>query len=168
MASSTEHRLVPTSTRFLEDLEIGDFWASQGRTITETDLVTFATWSGDMHPLHTNEEYAKGTEFGGRIFHGPGALAIAFGLEMAVGWKDRSAIAFLGIQDWRLMAPVRVGDTISVREEVVELRPSATKADRGVVKTRVELLNQRGETCQSGFWVVMLYRSLVHASSGTS
>jgi acyl dehydratase len=168
MAPSTDNRLIPSATRFLEDLEIGDSWLSQGRTITETDLVTFATWSGDMHPLHTNEEYAKATEFGGRIFHGPGALAIAFGLEMAVGWKEQSAIAFLGIQDWKLAAPVRVGDTISVREEVTELRPSATKADRGIVRTKVEVLNQRGETCQSGFWVVLLYRSSAHAPSGTA
>src|SRR5919112_4647891 len=142
MASSAEHRLVPTSTRFLEDLEIGDSWASQGRTITETDLVTFATWSGDMHPLHTDEEYARGTQFGGRIFHGPGALAIAFGLEMGIGWKQGSAIAFLGIRDWNLLAPVRIGDTLHVVEEVVEVRPSKSKPDRGVVITKVQVLNQ--------------------------
>ncbi|WP_374223626.1 MaoC/PaaZ C-terminal domain-containing protein [Arthrobacter sp. ISL-30] len=115
-----------------------------------------------MHPLHTNQEYAQRTQFGGRIFHGPGALAIAFGLEMRLGWKEDSAIAFLGIHDWKLVAPVRIGDTISVREEVMELRPSASKADRGVVTTRVEILNQRGEVCQEGSWVVLLYRSAAH------
>ncbi|MBT2515029.1 MaoC family dehydratase N-terminal domain-containing protein [Arthrobacter sp. ISL-30] len=161
MTHPTDNRLTSAS-RFLEDLEIGDSWLSQGRTITETDLVTFATWSGDMHPLHTNQEYAQRTQFGGRIFHGPGALAIAFGLEMRLGWKEDSAIAFLGIHDWKLVAPVRIGDTISVREEVMELRPSASKADRGVVTTRVEILNQRGEVCQEGSWVVLLYRSAAH------
>jgi len=115
-----------------------------------------------MHPLHTNHEYARGTQFGERIFHGPGTLAIAFGLEMGMGWKDRSAIAFLGIHDWNLIAPVRIGDTITVREEVVELRPSATKPDRGIVKTRLQVLNQRGEVCQEGFWVVLLYRSAAY------
>lgn len=159
MNARAENRLIPSATRFLEDLQIGDSWSSQGRTITETDLVTFATWSGDMHPLHTNQEFASGTQFGERIFHGPGTLAIAFGLEMALGWKERSAIAFLGIYDWKLVAPVRIGDTIAVREEVVELRPSASKPDRGIVKTRLEIFNQRGEVCQEGFWVVLLYRS---------
>jgi acyl dehydratase len=162
MTPPTDSRLT-SANRFLEDLDIGDSWLSQGRTITETDVVTFGTWSGDMHPLHTNQEYARRTQFGGRIFHGPGALAIAFGLEMGIGWKEYSAIAFLGIQDWKLIAPVRIGDTISVREEVTEVRPSATKADRGIVKTRVEIINQHGEVCQGGSWVVLLYRSAMHA-----
>jgi len=146
------------AVRYLDDLKLTESWRSPGRTITETDVVIFGTWSGDMHPLHTNEEYAKGTQYGGRIFHGPGALAIAFGLEMSLGWKNGSAIAFLGLKDWRLTAPVRIGDTISVKEEVVEIRPSSTKEDRGVVTTRVEIVNQFGEVCQEGLWVVLLSR----------
>ncbi|WP_457967136.1 dehydratase [Arthrobacter sp. D1-29] len=162
MSARSENRPIPSATRFLEDLRIGNSWSSQGRTITETDLLTFATWSGDMHPLHTNEEFARGTQFRERVFHGQGTLAIAFGLEMGLGWKERSAIAFLGIYDWKLIAPVRIGDTIAIREEVVELRPSASKPDRGIVKTKLQILNQRGEVCQEGFWVVLLYRSAAY------
>lgn len=162
MKAEAKSYLIPSATRYFDDLRVGDLWLSQGRTITETDLVTFATWSGDMHPLHTNQEYARGTLYGGRIFHGPGALAIAFGLEMRMGWKERSAIAFLGIHDWKLAAPVRIGDTISVREQVTELRPSATKSDRGIVQTRVEILNQHREICQEGLWTVLLYRSAAY------
>jgi acyl dehydratase len=146
------------AVRFLDDLAVGDQWESRGRTITEADLLTFATWSGDMHPLHTNEEYARRTEFGGRIFHGPGALAIAFGLEMSMGWKQGSAIAFLGIRDWNLLAPIRIGDTIHVDEVVVEVRPSQSKPDRGIVATKVQILNQNGEVCQAGTWTVLLHR----------
>jgi acyl dehydratase len=102
--------------RYLGELYVGDSWQTRGRTITEADVLTFATWSGDMHPLHTDEEYARKTQFGGRIFHGPGALAIAFGLEMSLGWKVGSAIAFLGIRDWNLLAPVHIGDTNYVHE----------------------------------------------------
>jgi acyl dehydratase len=146
------------AVRFLDELEVGERWESRGRTITEADLLTFGTWSGDMHPLHTNEEYARRTEFGGRIFHGPGALAIAFGLEMGIGWKQGSAIAFLGIRDWNLVSPVRIGDTLHVVEEVVEIRPSRSKPDRGVVTSRVQLLNQHGIVCQEGLWTVLLSR----------
>jgi acyl dehydratase len=121
-------------------------------------VLTFATWSGDMHPLHTDEEYARTTQFGGRIFHGPGALAIAFGLEMSLGWKLGSAIAFLGIRDWNLLAPVHIGDTLQVREEVVDIRPSTSKPDRGVVTTKVQIKNQNGVVCQEGLWVVLLSR----------
>lgn len=150
--------VVDPAVRFLDDLNVGDRWESRGRTITEADLVTFGTWSGDMHPLHTNEEYARRTQFGGRIFHGPGALAIAFGLEMGLGWKHGSAIAFLGITDWSLTAPVRIGDTINVLEEVIDVRPSRSKPDRGVVATKVQILNQNGVVCQEGVWTVLIAR----------
>ncbi|MBT2550240.1 MaoC/PaaZ C-terminal domain-containing protein [Arthrobacter sp. ISL-65] len=157
----TTHLLGTTNqsaVRYLEELDLGQQWTSAGRTVTEFDVVTFATWSGDMHPLHTNEEYAKTTEFGTRLFHGPGALSIAFGLEMALGWKNGSAIAFLGIDNWNLRAPIRIGDTISVREEVIGIKPSASKPDRGVVTTRVQILNQDGVICQEGDWIVLLSR----------
>ena len=52
-----------------------------GRTITEADVSLFAGLSGDFNPLHTDEEFAKTTQFGRRIFHGPGVFAIATGLE---------------------------------------------------------------------------------------
>lgn len=146
------------SVRYLDEIEIGDTWLTAGRTVTEADVVTFGTWSGDMHPLHMDEEYAKTTQFGTRLFHGPGALAMAFGLEMGLGWKNPSAIAFLGIRDWNLLAPVRIGDTLTVREEVVEIRPSSSKPDRGVVTTHVQILNQHGDVCQEGRWVVLLSR----------
>ncbi|SER13825.1 MaoC/PaaZ C-terminal domain-containing protein [Arthrobacter sp. OV608] len=157
----TTHLLGTTNesaVRYLEELDLGQQWTSAGRTVTEFDVVTFATWSGDMHPLHTNEEYAKTTEFGTRLFHGPGALSIAFGLEMALGWKNGSAIAFLGINNWNLCAPIRIGDTISVREEVIGIKPSASKPDRGIVTTRVQILNQDGVICQEGDWIVLLSR----------
>jgi len=150
--------VTDANVRYLDDLVIGTSWKSKGRTITEADLLTFGTWSGDMHPLHTDEEYARQTQFGGRIFHGPGALAIAFGLEMGLGWKLGSAIAFLGIRNWNMLAPVRMGDTLHVTEEIVDLRPSASKPDRGVVTTRVRVLNQDGAVCQEGEWTVLLAR----------
>jgi acyl dehydratase len=142
-----------------DDLEVGQSWETAARTITETDLVVFACWSGDNNPLHTNEEFAKTTQFGSRIFHGPGALAIAFGLESGLGWKDGTAIAFLGIREWHMRAPIRVGDTIRVREEIVAMMPSKSKPDRGIVTTRVEVLNQRDEICHHGEWLVLIRRN---------
>jgi acyl dehydratase len=154
----TELTGISSPLRYLDELDVGDQWQSRGRTITEADLLTFGTWSGDMHPLHTDEEYARKTQFGTRIFHGPGALAIAFGLEMSLGWKLGSAIAFLGLKDWNLRAPVFIGDTLHVDEQVADIRPSASKADRGVVTTRVQLINQAGTVCQDGLWTVLMYR----------
>lgn len=156
--TSESVQATPGSSQYLDDVRIGMVWETRGRTITESDLVTFATWSGDNHPLHTDAEFARKSQFGERIFHGPGALAIAFGLEMSLGWKMESAIAFLGIKDWSFGAPVRLGDTLRVREEVVEVRPSSSKPDRGIVTTKVQLLNQDGVVTQEGLWVVLLAR----------
>jgi acyl dehydratase len=156
--TTTATNAVYSPVRYLDDLEIGQQWVTAGRTITETDLVMFAAWSGDRHPLHCDEEYAKTTQFGTRIFHGPGALAIAFGLEMQLGWKVGSAIAFLGIRDWTMPAPIFIGDTIAVREEVTAIKPSSSKPDRGVVTTKVQIVNQNGLVCQEGTWLAMLFR----------
>lgn len=148
----------PSQVRYLDEIEVGTTWKTRARTITEADLLAFGTWSGDMHPLHTDEEYARDTQFGTRIFHGPGALSIAFGLEMGLGWKIGSAIAFLGLRDWKFLAPVFIGDTIHVREEVVEVTPSRSKTDRGIVATKVQVVNQNGVVTQEGIWTVMLSR----------
>jgi acyl dehydratase len=160
-AGSVANRTEPPaqgSVLYLEDLRPGIVWETRSRTVTETDLVMFGTWSGDMFPLHSDEEYAKNTEFGGRIFHGMGGLAIALGLEMSLGWKIGSVIAFLGMREWNFRAPIRIGDTIRVREEVVEVRPSASKPDRGVVTTRVQLGNRDGVVYQDGLWTMLVSR----------
>ena len=67
------------SGMYFDEFEIGQSWTSPSRTITEADLVAFAGISGDYNPLHTDEEYARTTQFGGRLFHGPGVLAVATG-----------------------------------------------------------------------------------------
>lgn len=158
MTFVSSHPKAESAHRYLEELEVGQTWTTEARTITETDLVMFATWSGDMHPLHSDEEFARTTQFGSRIFHGPGALAVAVGLEMRLGWKMGSAIAFLGINNWTMHVPVLIGDTLHVREEVTAIKPSRSKPDRGVVTTKVQIINQNGIVCQEGDWLVLLSR----------
>ena len=153
---STQVGNRPTGLYF-DQFSVGDTWDSPGRTITEADLVIFAGYSGDFNPVHTDEEFAKTTQFGTRIFHGPGAFAIATGLESRLGIKEGTAIAFLGMT-WTLKAPVFIGDTIRVRETVAETKASSSKPDRGIVTFDVQILNQRDESCQEGQWVVMFKR----------
>lgn len=143
--------------KYFEELPLGEEWVSPGRTIAEADLVTFAGFSGDYHPLHTDEEFAKQTQFGRRILHGAAVFGIATGLESRVGLKEGTALAFLGMT-WDMKAPVFTGDTIHVRERVAEKRASRSKPDRGFVAFDVEVVNQHGEVVQSGQWKLLVLR----------
>lgn len=142
---------------YLDEFVVGQSWVTFARTITDADLVNFAGLSGDFNPLHTDEEFARTTQFGGRIFHGPGVFSVAIGLESRLGLKDGTAIAFLGMT-WNLKRPVLIGDTIRVEQAVAEVRPSRTKPDRGVVTFDVVVKNQRDEVCHDGQWFVMFHR----------
>ena len=142
---------------YLDDFAAGQSWVTPGRTITDADLVNFAGLSGDFNPLHTDEEFARTTQFGGRIFHGPGVFSVAIGLEARLGIKEGTAIAFLGMT-WHLRQAVRIGDTIRVEQSVADVRPSRSKADRGVVTFDVTVKNQHDEVCHDGQWFVMFKR----------
>lgn len=140
-----------------DEFFIGQSWVSPARTITEADIVNFAGISGDFNPIHTDAEFAAGTQFGQRLFHGPGVFAVATGLESRLGIKEGTAIAFLGMT-WNLRGPVMAGDTIHVEQSVSSLKPSSSKADRGIVTFDVRVVNQRDEAVHDGQWIVMFYR----------
>lgn len=142
---------------YLEDFTVGQHWVTPRRTITDAEVSMFAGISGDFNPLHTDEEFAKTTQFGTRVFHGPGVFAVAIGLESRLGIKEGTAIAFLGM-NWNLTGPVLIGDTIHVEQTVATVRPSNSKPDRGIVHFDVRVRNQRDEICQEGEWIVMFKR----------
>lgn len=140
---------------YFDQLEVGQEWNSPRRTITEADIVMFAALTGDHNPVHTDEEFAKTTVFGGRILHGPAGFAIATGLESRLGIKEGTAIAFLGMT-WDLRGPIKIGDTIHVNQKVGSKRETK-KPSVGIVNFQVSLVNQRGESVQEGEWKVMMH-----------
>jgi len=142
---------------YWEEWEIGAEFESPARTVTEADIVAFAGLSGDYNPLHVNEEYCRTTIFGGRIAHGPLVYAIAAGLLFQLHLYDDTLIAFLGFESLKFTKPVKPGDTIRARIKVLEKRESSNP-DRGVMKRRLEVLNQRGEVVQEGIQAFLLKR----------
>ena len=134
---------------YLEDLSPGQVFESPGRTITEADVVGFVSLSWDSNPLHTDEEFCKTTPFGTRVVPGLLGLSAVAGLMHRLGVFDGTAMAALGVDRWRFRAPIFIGDTIHFRMTIVEVR-RVSEGDRGVVRRRFELLNQRGEIVQDG------------------
>jgi acyl dehydratase len=114
--------------------------------------------SGDFNPLHTDAAHAAGSIYGERIAHGALVLALATGLRQRVGLFDGTLLGLLEVRSWRFRSPVRIGDTIRVRNEVTELRPTS-KPDRGVMVQRVEVVNQDGTVVNDGELVLLLRRA---------
>lgn len=128
-------------TSYLDDIKPGDRHVSPGRTITETDLVSFAMFSGDWHPSHTDAEYAAADPlYRGRIAHGALVLSVALGL---VTFWPPALKAFYGIDRLRFTAPVRIGDTLHVETAVIAVDPRDDRS--GVVTSRFVVVNQHGE-----------------------
>jgi acyl dehydratase len=143
---------------YLEDLKPGQVFTSMARTVTEADVVAFAGLSGDFNPIHTDKEFSASTVYGQRVVYGLLGLSIATGLLDRTGTFSGSAIAMLGIKDWSFVAPVFIGDTVHLRLTIEDVRPSASKPDRGIVQRRFDLLNQREETVQTGRIDVLVRR----------
>mgnify|MGYP000952154066 FL=1 len=156
--AETVEAAIGQNALYFDELDVGKEWRSPRRTITEADIVMFAALTGDHNPVHTDEEFAKNTVFGGRILHGPAGFAIATGLESRLGIKEGTAIAFLGMT-WDLRGPIKIGDTIHVYQRVDSKRETK-KPGVGIVNFFVSLVNQRGESVQEGEWKVMMHRKL--------
>lgn len=140
-----------------DDIEVGARWRSTGRTLTEADLHEACKSSGDWHPIHADAEYAKTTPLGQRIFQGTYGLHIAFGMATKFPDLGEGVIAALGFSSWRYLAPLFVGDTVSVAVEIVGKRPTAD-GQRGVLERRIQLLNQSGHVVQDGVTQTMVRR----------
>lgn len=136
-------------TLYYGDLAVGTLLTSPARTVTETDIVSFAMLSGDWNPIHVDAEFAKRTHFGRRVAHGLFGMALMTGLMDRAGWFDGSVIAMLGIDGWRFLRPIFDGDTLHCTVEIVGKRMSA-KGDRGIVERHLRLVDQRGEVVQEG------------------
>lgn len=146
---------------YLEDFKVGEKFVSTGRTITEADIVIFAGISGDWSELHTNAEYMKNSPFGQRIAHGMLTLSIASGLAMQMrARKPIEVLAFLGMNNVRFTAPVFIGDTIRVESEVIEVRPSESRPNAGILKFKNTVKNQREETVATWESALMVHKRL--------
>jgi acyl dehydratase len=125
--------------------------------VTEADLVAFSGISGDFNPLHTDSIFAAESIYGERIAHGALVVSLVTGLRNRVGLFDGTLMGLLEIRNWRFAAPVRIGDTIRVVNEVTALEETS-KPDRGIMVQRIEVRNQDDAVVQDGEFVMLLRR----------
>lgn len=143
MTKSSEELIVGIGL-YYEDFTIGKRMRTIGRSITEVDLVNFVGVTGMTEVLFTNLEYLEHeSPIKGRLVPGTLVLCIAEGLLMQYTLQH-TGIAFLGME-LKIERPVFAGDTLHVALEVIEVRETK-KSDRGFVRTRNDVVNQRGET----------------------
>jgi len=125
----------------IHELKIGDS-AQISKTITESDIELFARATGDFNPIHLDQTYAEKTMFKGRIAHG--LLSVGL-LSTILGTILPGHGTIYLSQEVKFLAPVRIGDIITARVEVIELIPGKNRA-----KFRTSCLNQDGKIVVDG------------------
>ena len=137
---------------YFDDLRIGDAMESSGRTVTEYDVVSFASLTGDWHPQHADAAWAAESPFGRRIAHGMLVISYALGL---LPIDPRVVLALRSLDNVVLKRPVGLGDSIRVRAKVADLRPLGDET--GLVTLAVRIVNQADELV-ARLEIVVLWR----------
>ena len=130
--------------KYGDDFKIGDTYKTPAITVTETHVVNWAGLTLDFYPLHIDKEYAAKTQFGERLVHGPMIFALAVGLVSMSGFGGDAAVAWLGVDNMKMLGPVKIGDTVHVVVEVKEQRVTKDPS-KGVQVWRYTVKNQRDE-----------------------
>lgn len=134
----------PNLGPYYEDFSVGDIikhWP--GRTITESDNTWFTLLTLNQHPIHFDVVYARDQMFGKPIVNSCFTLALLGG--MTVRETSQNTIANLGWEDIKIPRPVFVGDTIYAETEVLEMRPSKSRPNAGIIKFKQTGFNQDNE-----------------------
>ena len=145
-------RLWREAPPYFDDLRLGDAMESSGRTVTEYDVVSFASLTGDWHPQHADAAWAAESPFGRRIAHGMLVISYALGL---LPIDPRVVMALRSMDSAVLKRPVGLGDSIRVQAKVAGLRPLGDEA--GLVTLAVRILNQEAELV-ARMEIVVLWR----------
>jgi acyl dehydratase len=145
---SKEERVLSSNA-----LKPGESMVTPGRTIGEGDVNLFAGLVGDFTPIHVDEVFAKASPYGGRIAHGPLAMATAIGMATQTGILGERVIGLVNL-NWDFCGPVRLNDTIRSRV-TIEQRPTS-KPGRDLATFACEVVNQDDVVVQRGRMIVVV------------
>ena len=134
--------------RYLDDLTVGEAWTGEPFELTEVEIVDFAR-QFDPQPMHLDPDSAQARRFGGLIASGWHVASRVMREFVDARIFGDVPLLGLGIDDLRWRRPVRPGDRLTVRREVLEIVPSEKQPDRGRVKTVTQVTNQDGDLVMS-------------------
>lgn len=131
------------TSRYFEDWTEGEVVETRGATLTESQIVDFAMLY-DPQPMHIDKSFAEAGQFEGLIASGFQTLGLCFRLFYDLGYLTHSNIIGAGLDEVRWTAPVRPGDTLRCQVEVISLKESRSKPDRGAMVFKLTARNQHG------------------------
>lgn len=143
--------------RYFEDFQPGEVIPLGSYVVPREEIIAFAR-QFDPQPFHLDDEAARGSMFGGLVASGWHTASICHRLLVEGLLKHTSSMGSPGVEELRWLLPVRPGDELSVRIEVLASTPSRSKPDRGALKTRLETRNQKGEVVMTEVATVFFSR----------
>jgi acyl dehydratase len=139
---------VGVAERYFEDYATGAVYEYGYASVSQADIIAFAE-RFDPQPIHVDAHFADGGPFGGLIASGWHTASLAMRLVVDHYVSRVASLASPGVDELRWPAPVRPGDSLRLRTTILQTRRSRSKPDRGLVRTRAELLNQHDQTVLS-------------------
>ena len=133
-----------TAPLYFEDLAVGQRFGT-GTVTVEPEMITAFAAEFDPQPFHLDEEAARESPFGGLVASGWHTAALTMGLLVGGELRVVGGLIGLGVEELSWPRPVRPGDVLRVESEVLGLRPSNSKPDRGIVRVRNTTLNGEGQ-----------------------
>jgi acyl dehydratase len=139
---------VGVEARYFEDYQAGAVYEYGYASVSEAEIIAFAE-RFDPQPIHLDARFAGRGPFGGLIASGWHTAGIAMRLIVTHYLSQVASLASPGVDELRWPTPVRPGDSLRLRATIVQARRSRSEPDRGLVRTRAELLNQHDQTALS-------------------
>ena len=138
---------VEMTGRYLEDFAVGQTFRS-GRLEIDKDRIKAFAAEFDPQVFHLDEEAARNTIFGGLAASGWHTAAVTMRLLVESDLQPAGGIVGAGFDEFRWLRPVRPGDELRVESEILEVRPSRSRPDQGMIKVRTTTINQNDEAVQ--------------------
>ena len=140
------------SPLFYEDIEVGQIWISPRRTVTESDVINFASMTGDYNPLHVDYDFASKSHYRQPIAHG--LLGMSWVAGLGSYFPSVNTLAFMAVRNWEFQRPLYFGDTVHVETKCVSRELTGRRT--GKICWRRKLINERDEVVQSGIFETLV------------